>query len=63
MRTLAVALILVLAGCGGGSSDPQAKTTKTTAAPTKATTKADDQADCRPADRHTGTGSALEVPL
>ncbi len=39
MRTLAVALILVLSGCGGGSGDPQAKTTKTTTAPTKATTK------------------------
>ena len=39
MRTLAVALILVLAGCGSGSDDQPAKPTKTTAAPTKATTK------------------------
>ena len=38
MRTLAVALILVLAGCGG-SDDQPAKTTTTSAAPTTATTK------------------------
>lgn len=37
MRTLAVALILVLAGCGGSEDPPAA--TKTTVAPTKATTK------------------------
>ena len=39
MRTLAVALILVLAGCGAGSEDPPAKQTTTSAAPTTATTK------------------------
>ena len=43
MRTLAVALLLVLAGCGAGSEDPSAKPTKTSVAPTKpaaeATTK------------------------
>jgi hypothetical protein len=38
MRTLAVALILVLAGCGGGSDDQPAKPVKTSATPTKATT-------------------------
>ena len=39
MRTLAVALILVLAGCGGGSDDQPTKPTKTTVVPTKTTTK------------------------
>jgi len=37
MRTLAVALILVLAGCGGGSDDPPTKRS-TTATPTQAAT-------------------------
>ncbi|KAA1395438.1 hypothetical protein [Aeromicrobium ginsengisoli] len=37
MRTLAVALLLVLAGCGGGSDDPPA-TKATTSAPTQAVT-------------------------
>ena|SRR5215218_2772848 len=39
MRTLAVALILVLAGCGAGSEDPPAKSVTTSPSPTKATTK------------------------
>jgi hypothetical protein len=39
MRTLAVALILVLAGCGGASDDQPTTPTKTSMAPTKATTK------------------------
>src|SRR5689334_17018178 len=38
MRTLAVALLLVLAGCGG-SSDPTTQATRKTATPTQATTK------------------------
>lgn len=40
MRTFAVALILVLAGCGGGSDDqPSDSATTTTPAATTATTK------------------------
>lgn len=39
MRTLAVALILVLAGCGASSDGPPAKTVKTSTSPTKATTR------------------------
>ena len=61
MRTLAVALLLVLAGCGGGSSDPPAKPTKTTAA--TSADQGNDQADGRPAERHPRAGGALEVPL
>lgn len=38
MRTFAVALILVLAGCGGGSDDQPSKPTKTSVAPTTAPT-------------------------
>src|SRR5215218_7587934 len=38
MRTLAVALILVLAGCGARSEDPPAKSVTTSPSPTKATT-------------------------
>jgi hypothetical protein len=40
MRTLAVALLVVLAGCGGGSDDQPAKPAKTSDAPAKATAKA-----------------------
>jgi hypothetical protein len=40
MRTLAVALILVLAGCGGGSDGTASAPAKTSATPTKATTTA-----------------------
>ena len=40
MRTLAVALLLVLAGCGAGSDDAPPATAKTSASPTKATTAA-----------------------
>jgi hypothetical protein len=39
MRTFAVALILVLAGCGGGSDDQPSDSVTTTPTPTKATTK------------------------
>jgi hypothetical protein len=40
MRTLAVALLLVLAGCGGESDDTPSATAKTSASPTNATTAA-----------------------
>lgn len=39
MRTFAVALLLVLAGCGAGSDDQPAGPATTTPPPTKATTK------------------------
>lgn len=39
MRVAAVALLLVLAACGGGSDEPAAKPTATTAPTTAATTK------------------------
>lgn len=39
MRTLAVALLLVLAGCGGGSAGQEPPPAKTTAAATQPTTK------------------------
>jgi hypothetical protein len=48
MRTLAVALLLVLAGCGAGSEDPSAKPAKTSVTPTKTTATATTKSTPKP---------------